>query len=93
MKLLWGFLLLAIFALQVRLWAGEGGVFEVWQLQQQVDVLNAENQTLEQRNGRLEAKVSNLKKGFDVIEERARLDLGMIGRNETFFMVVNHRDH
>jgi cell division protein FtsB len=48
---------------------------------------------LEQRNGRLDAKVTNLKKGFDVIEERARLDLGMIGRNETFFMVVNLNDH
>lgn len=92
MKLLWGFLLLATCALQVRLWAGEGGIVEVWQLQDKVSVLRAENARLEQRNGRLDAKVVNLKKGYDVIEEHARLDLGMIGRNETFFMVVNFQD-
>lgn len=92
MKLLWGFLLLVTIALQFRLWIGEGGVMEVWQLQEQVDVLRAENAELEQRNGRLDAKVVNLKKGYDVIEERARLDLGMIGQNETFFMVVSHND-
>lgn len=93
MKLLWGFLLLATIALQTRLWVGEGGILEVWQLQDQVEVLQAQNTVLQQRNGRLDAKVTNLKKGFDVIEERARLDLGMIGRNETFFMVVNLNDH
>jgi len=93
MKLLWGFLLLATVALQVRLWSGEGGILEAWQLQEKVNNLRAENLELEKRNGRLDAKVVNLKKGYDVIEERARLDLGMIGRNETFFMVVNLQDH
>ncbi|KZX71819.1 cell division protein FtsB [Oleiphilus sp. HI0009] len=93
MKLLWGFLLLATVVLQFRLWAGEGGIFEVWQLQEKVDVLRVANLELEERNGRLDAKVTNLKKGYEVIEERARVDLGMIGRNETFFMVVNSSDH
>lgn len=93
MKLLWGFLLVVTVVLQARLWGGEGGIFQVWQLQEQVDVLRVDNQTLEQRNGRLDAKVADLKRGYDVIEERARVDLGMIGRNETFFMVVNLKDH
>lgn len=90
MKLLWGFMCFMIVALQFRLWAGEGGVFEIWQLEDQVHALREHNQQLENRNSRLDAKVVNLKKGYDVIEEHARLDLGMIAKDETFFMVVNH---
>lgn len=89
MKLLWGFMLLAIIGLQARLWTGEGGIVEVWDLQDQVSILKDENSVLEQRNARLDAKVIDLKKGYEVIEEHARLDLGMISKGETFFLVVN----
>jgi len=32
--------------------------------------------------------VRDLKTGLDALEERARSDLGMIARNETFYQVV-----
>jgi len=35
--------------------------------------------------------VRDLKTGMDALEERARSDLGMIARNETFYQVVPAR--
>ena len=46
------------------------------------------NEQLKARNQALEAEVINLKHRHEAAEERARTDLGMIGRNETFYQVV-----
>jgi cell division protein FtsB len=46
------------------------------------------NQQLRDRNAALDAEVVNLKQGLEAAEERARTDLGMIGRKETFYQVV-----
>ena len=47
-----------------------------------------ENAALRERNVALEAEVLNLKNGRAAAEERARTDLGMIGKSETFYQVV-----
>ena len=88
MKLLWGVMTLVILGLQYRLWIDDGSYSEVWTLQQQVAHQKELNAKLEERNNHLIAEVKDLKKGFDAIEERARFNLGMIGTNETFYMVV-----
>jgi cell division protein FtsB len=46
------------------------------------------NDALRVRNAVLDAEVLNLKHGRDAAEERARTDLGMIGKDETFYQVV-----
>ena len=46
------------------------------------------NDQLQRRNLALEAEVVNLKQSSEAAEERARTDLGMIGREETFYQVV-----
>jgi len=46
------------------------------------------NQQLRDRNAALDAEVINLKQGLEAAEERARTDLGMIGKKETFYQVV-----
>ena len=89
MKLLWSIMLVVIVGLQFRLWAGEGSFAEVSKLRKSVSSLEQANQMLEERNNRLDAQVLDLKNGFAAIEERARADLGMIARNETFFMVID----
>ena len=48
----------------------------------------SENAEAEERNKQLIAEVADLKAGMAAIEERARSELGMIGRNETFYQVV-----
>jgi cell division protein FtsB len=84
------FVLVALLAvLQYRLWVGNGSVAEVWSLKSEVAAQHAENRELLARNRRLEAEVIDLKQGAEVIEDRARRDLGMIGRGETFFQIVD----
>jgi cell division protein FtsB len=43
---------------------------------------------LKARNDALDAEVRDLKQGTEALEERARMELGMIKRNEVFFQVV-----
>ena len=84
-------MVVVIVGLQYRLWVGNGSFSEVWRLQQKVELQTDANNSLSERNNRLNAEVLDLKRGFDAIEERARFNLGMIGRDETFYMVVTSK--
>lgn len=75
-------------ALQGALWFGEGGILDVHRIKQAVALQQDENLRLQQRNTVLEADVNDLKTGQEAIEERARTDLGMIKRDETFYLVT-----
>lgn len=74
--------------LQYRLWVGEGSLAEVSHLKQAIKAQEQENKVLEERNRALDGEVSDLKQGLDAIEERARSELGMIRKDETFFQIV-----
>ena len=91
MKWLAAALAAAVILLQYRVWLSADGVHEVARLRQAVAVQRAANDQLEERNRQLAAEVRDLKTGMDAIEERARSDLGMIARNETFYQVVPGR--
>ena len=88
MKYLAAGLLVLLVLLQYRLWLGEGGMREVTRLRAEIGIQRDENQQLKERNRTLAAEVQDLKKGTVAIEERARTDLGMVGRGETFYQVV-----
>lgn len=81
-------LLAVVLAIQYRLWVSRDGVSEVLQLREAVAGQRDENARLRQRNQQLAAEVRDLKQGFSALEERARSDLGMISRNETYYQVV-----
>jgi cell division protein FtsB len=91
MKWLAGALLAVIVMLQYRLWLSGDGVRELTRLGEAVERQTVENAELEERNEQLMAEVADLKSGMAAIEERARSELGMIGRNETFYQVVPQR--
>jgi cell division protein FtsB len=91
MKWLAGALLSVVLLLQYRLWLSNDGVRELSRLDDAVEHQRSENAELEARNEQLVAEVADLKAGMAAIEERARSELGMIGRNETFFQVVPSR--
>ena len=83
--------LLALLAvLQYQLWLGDRGMSEVRRLEALIEVEREENARLDARNRRLAVEVHDLKKSLEAVEERARTDLGMIGRTETFYHVVTH---
>ncbi|MGF1642751.1 MAG: cell division protein FtsB [Thiotrichales bacterium] len=88
MKLLIAILVVLLLALQYRLWIGEGSFSEVAKLRQSVAEQQRENDRLEARNQALEAEVQDLTRGLSAIEERARSELGMIKKGETFFQVI-----
>lgn len=91
MKWLAASLLVIVLLLQYRLWLSGDGVQEVSRLSTAVERQRAENSELSARNEQLVAEVADLKAGMAAIEERARSELGMIGRNETFYQVVPSR--
>lgn len=91
MKVFIVILMLLLLILQYQLWFGKRGMGEVWQLATSVEMQQQENQKIKQRNEGLSAEVKDLKEGREAIEERARNDLGMIKRGETFYHVVEEQ--
>ena len=83
------FILVVLLALlQYRLWFGEGSVRSIVKLKQQVAQQEAKNKKLAQRNKALIAEVRDLKSGHQAVEERARNELGMVKKGETFYQIV-----
>lgn len=88
MKYLAATLIALLALLQYRWLLGEGSVREVSRLRQEIEDQREQNEALRERNRTLAAEVQDLKKGTVAIEERARTDLGMVGKTETFYQVV-----
>ena len=78
--------------LQYDLWLGEGSLATVWRLQQEITAQKEENKKISERNKALVAEVNDLKKGKSAIEERARNELGMIKKGETYIQVVDDKN-
>ena len=76
---------------QGELWLGESGVRNRMQLQGEVEVQLAKNEELRQRNTRLQAEISDLKDGLEMVEEKARAELGMIKPDEMLVQVQKRR--
>jgi cell division protein FtsB len=81
-------LLLLLILFQFQLWFGIGNVPSAMRLRSQVESQAAENAALTRRNAALEAEVNDLKGGQAAIEERARAELGMVKKGETFYQIV-----
>mgnify|MGYP001823654674 FL=1 len=84
-------LVLMALAMQSQLWLSDAGIRKASDLRRAVATQASQNESLRHRNRALEAEVLNLKNGRAAAEERARTDLGMIGRSETFYQVVPAR--
>lgn len=81
-----------LFGLQIRLWGKHDGIRDVLRLKHSITLQTKEVERLKQRNHRLDLEVQALKNFPEALEERARVELGMIKENETFCLVVepNH---
>lgn len=86
-SILFGLIALLVL-LQYPLWFGSGGVYALWKLKREISVQREENAGLHERNQALAADVIDLKQGLAAIEERARIELGMIKQGETFYQVI-----
>lgn len=81
-------LLLLLLGLQYQLWWGEGSVLEWRELRQKITDRQTDITHLQIRNAKLASEINDLKYGLDAIEERARMDFGLIKNNERFFQVI-----
>ncbi len=77
-----------LLALQYPLWIGKGSWMRVWELDRGLAQQRLANARLKARNDAIDADVKDLKQGMEAVEERARLELGMIRKDEVFYQVV-----
>ncbi len=82
------FLSALILLLQYPLWFSDNSLPDAWKLRATIETQAEENRQLAERNRLLDAEVQNLKKGLEVVEEKARYELGMIKKDETFFQII-----
>jgi cell division protein FtsB len=74
--------------LQGQLWFGRGSLSHVADLEQKVQQQKTTNLEARRTNEQLSAEVSDLKEGLNMVEERARHELGMVKPNEIFVQIT-----
>ena len=80
--------LLGLLALvHAELWFGKGGVPRVMALQASLSAQQADNAAAHARNGQLAAEVRDFKEGLEMVEEKARFELGMVKPDEIYVQV------
>ncbi len=77
-------LLALLAALHAQLWLGRGSLPRVNEMHRQIEVQKAANDQARQANARLGSEVHDLKEGLDMVEEKARSELGMVKPNEVY---------
>ncbi len=73
-----------LFLVHAELWFGKGGVPRMVELQRKLTAQKSTNELAKHRNEQLAAEVSDLKEGLEMVEEKARFELGMIKPDEIF---------
>ena len=91
MRFITAALLLLLALVQAELWAGKGGRSYVVQLQSQLQAQQQANDAARLRNQRLTAEVSDLKEGLEMVEEKARSELGMVKPDEILVQLSPRR--
>ncbi|CAA6828807.1 MAG: Cell division protein FtsB [uncultured Thiotrichaceae bacterium] len=76
------------FFLFFRLWMGSGSFPRIWDMENQIAVLEKSNTDKQERNRKLLAEIEEFRNGDDAVEERARSDFGMVKRGETFYQII-----
>ena len=88
LNILIGLLLITLFFLQYHLWFESGGISDMLKLKQTLLKQIKMNEELKQRNDELLFQIQRLQKSEEAVESRARNELGMIKKNETYYQIV-----
>ena len=78
--------LLVIF--HAQLWFGRGSVPSVAKMTDELAAQKQKNTQAQLANDRLAAEVRDLKEGLDMVEEKARSELGMVKLNEIYVQIT-----
>ena len=77
-------LITLLVVLHAQLWFGRGSVPSVARMTAELEAQKQKNAQAQLANDRLAAEVRDLKEGLEMVEEKARLELGMVKPNEIF---------
>lgn len=91
LKLLTATLALLLALVWGSLLFGRNGLPHVMSLRGQLAEQQAQNEAARQRNARLKAEVSDPRQGLEMVEERARAELGMVKADEILVHVTKPR--
>ena len=80
-------LLALLVIVQAQLWFGSSGKPYAMALQLQVDRQQTANDEARLRNAQLQAEVRDLREGLEIVEERARAELGMVKPDEILVQI------
>ena len=81
-------LLMLLSVFQLQLWFGRGSIPDVWRLRQQYQTQLAQNSQTELKLDRMRAELRDLRDGMEMVEERARSEIGMVKPNEIFVQIA-----
>ncbi len=81
-------LLALLGSIQAELWFGKGGISRVWSLRHDVEAQQKLNAQAQARNEQLAAEVRDLQEGLEMVEEKARTELGMVKPDEIFVQLT-----
>jgi cell division protein FtsB len=73
--------------IHTQLWVGRGSLPNVTALQHKIDAQKAANAKAKLVNDQLASEVEDLRAGLGTVEEKARMELGMVKPNEIFVQV------
>ena len=80
-------LIALLLAFHAQLWMSRGSIPNVRDMQQRLTDQQAKNVKSQASNDQLAAEVRDLKEGLEMVEEKARSELGMVKPNEIFVQV------
>ncbi|HET7865778.1 MAG TPA: cell division protein FtsB [Burkholderiaceae bacterium] len=80
-------LLVLLGLVHAELWLGKGGVPRVMELQAKLAEQKSQNEAAHARNDQITAEVRDLKEGLEMVEEKARFELGMVKPDEIYVQV------
>lgn len=81
-------LLLLLTLIHKQMWFGQGGVPDVAAKQEQLLEHKQSNAQARQINEQLASEVEDLQTGLGLVEEKARMELGMVKPNEIYVQVL-----
>jgi cell division protein FtsB len=87
-RLVPAFLAALLLVIHAQLWFGRGSIGSVTQMHRKLDAQKAANAQAQQDNERLASELRDLKEGLDMVEEKARMELGMVKPDEIFVQIA-----
>jgi cell division protein FtsB len=81
-------LITLLVVLHAQLWVGRGSVPNVASLRTQLEEQRRSNAQAALANARLTEEIRDLREGLEIVEEKARGELGMVKANEIYVQIA-----